>query len=51
MPTVDEVLAAGYPAEKMQEIQAKRDELVRRFDRDPEFKAEVLRDRSYRAPG
>jgi len=44
MPTVAEVVAAGYPAEHFTKIKKQRDELVRRFDTDAAFRTEVLAD-------
>jgi len=42
MPTVAEVVASGYPAERWHEIKKQRDELVRRFDTDAAFRTDVL---------
>ena len=42
MPTLAEVIGRGFPASKLDEIRAERDELIRRFDTDPVFRAEVI---------
>ena len=49
MPTVAEVVARGYPASYWDKVKAERDELVRRFDADPTFRAEAIAEAKARA--
>jgi len=41
MPTVEEVVAAGYPASYWDMVKARRDEFIRRFESDPAFAADA----------
>jgi hypothetical protein len=43
MPTVGEVVAAGYKAEYHASVAEERAEFVRRFREDPEFRATTIR--------
>lgn len=44
MPTRAEVAGRGLPPEKWDEIKESRDAMIRRFNRDPVFRAEVIAD-------
>ncbi len=49
MPTVAEVEAAGYPAAKWESVKREHDELVHRFNTDPEFRARAIADHAANA--
>lgn len=42
MPTMEEVVKAGYPRSRWVEIKREHTEVVRRFQADPEFRARVI---------
>lgn len=41
MPSVEEVVKAGYPVEKHASVARERDEFIQRFNSDPTFAADV----------
>ncbi len=42
MPTVEEVVKAGYAASYHEQIKRERDAFIARFDSDPTFRAEAI---------
>jgi hypothetical protein len=46
MPTVEEVVKRGYPAEKWHAIKAERDALVARWNAEPAFRIEMAKARA-----
>jgi hypothetical protein len=51
MPTVEEVVAAGYEATYWNDIKREHDELLARFDADPVFRAQVIARKEAESPG
>lgn len=45
MPTVEEVVAAGYKPDYHDAVARERAELVRRFHDDPEWRADYIKER------
>ena len=42
MPTLEEVVAAGYPASYLESVAQQRGELIAKFNSDPEFRAQMI---------